>query len=194
MEPVSNRWRLTKEGFDRLLDSLDPDREAAALRYEMVRSKLINYFDWRDCPFPEEHADEAINRVIRKLDEGEQFRDLSTYILGIARMMLLEIGRARNRELSILDHPSLAQRVSEEAGETDWRAGCLEKCLAALPGPSRELITEYYGADGPAKIKRRKELAGRLGLQLNALRIRACRVRMKLEECMAKCLCEQGQE
>src|SRR5215471_18128387 len=91
MESVPKKWSLTKDGFDRLLASLDPDRDVAALQYERLRAKLINYFDWRDCPAPEDHADEAINRVIRKLSEGEDFRDISTYVLGIARMMLLEI-------------------------------------------------------------------------------------------------------
>ena len=49
-------------------------------------------------------------------------------------------------------------------------------------------ITGYYQGDGATKIKQRKELAARWGLQLNALRIRACRVRAKLEACMERCL------
>lgn len=195
MESVPKRWSLTREGFDKLLASLGPDRESAALQYELVRSKLINYFDWRDCPFPEEHADEAINRVIRKLDEGEQFRDLATYVLGVARMMQLEIARSREKERAAFEQPQIVQTVDEEIEEIDPRVHCLEKCLAALPERSRELITEYYQGDGgSAKIKKRKELAGRLGLHLNALRIRACRLRMKLEECMGRCLNEQEQE
>src|ERR1700759_1242376 len=79
MDVRQTKWSLTREGFDRLLDCLDPDREKAGQQYEIIRSKLIHYFDWRDCPFPEEHADETINRVIRKLDAGEAFRDVSTY-------------------------------------------------------------------------------------------------------------------
>ena len=91
MESIPKKWSLTKDGFDRLLASLDPDREVAAVHYERLRAKLISYFDWRDCPAPEDHADEAINRVIRKLSDGEDFRDIGTYVLGIAGMMLLEI-------------------------------------------------------------------------------------------------------
>jgi DNA-directed RNA polymerase specialized sigma24 family protein len=72
------------------------------------------------------------------------------------------------------------------------RIECLRQCLSTLPQKSRELITQYYEDDGSAKIKRRKELAARLGMQLNALRIRACRVREKLEQCMGRCLVSKG--
>jgi DNA-directed RNA polymerase specialized sigma24 family protein len=189
IDPVPKKWSLTKEGFDRLLSCLDPDRESAGRKYELIRSKLISYFDWRDCPFPEEHADEAINRVIRKLDTGEEFEDIATYLLGIARMMTLEIARTRERQRVALDQPAITQSMHDES---DPRAHCLEQCLAVLPQRSRELITEYYQDDGAAKIRRRRELGVRLGVGLNALRIRACRLRLKLEECMGRCLKSQS--
>ena len=193
MESVPKKWSLTKDGFDRLLASLDPDRDVAALQYERLRAKLINYFDWRDCPAPEDHADEAINRVIRKLSEGEDFRDISTYVLGIARMMLLEIARTREKERLAFERPPLPEHIDEDPPETDQRVSCLEKCLGALPERSRRMIVEYYQGEGPTKIKRRKELAERLGLELNALRIRTCRLRVKLEQCMGRCMGEQEQ-
>src|SRR5437667_247442 len=65
LEPVSKKWSLTQSAFDKFLACLDQDRDGAGLRYELIRSKLINYFDWRDCPSPEDHADETINRVVR---------------------------------------------------------------------------------------------------------------------------------
>jgi DNA-directed RNA polymerase specialized sigma24 family protein len=193
MESVPKKWSLTKEGFDRLLAYLDSDREVAALQYERLREKLINYFDWRDCPAPEDHADEVINRVIRKLEDGEEFRDIGTYVLGIARMMLLEIARFREKERIAFEPVSLSELIDDEQLETDLRVSCLEKCLASLPERSRRMIVEYYQDDGLTKIKRRKELAERLGLGLNALRIRTCRLRIKLEQCMGRCLSQQDQ-
>ena len=193
MESVPKKWSLTKDGFDRLLASLDPDRDVAALHYERLRVKLINYFDWRDCPSPEDHADEAINRVIRKLSEGEDFRDIGTYVLGIARMMLLEIARGREKERLAFERPVMPEPIEDVSPETDQRVSCLEKCLAALPDRSRRMIVEYYQGDGPTKIKRRKELAKQFGLELNALRIRTCRLRVKLEQCMGRCISEQEQ-
>jgi hypothetical protein len=64
------RWSLTAEAFDKLLVSLDPDRERAGEKYEHLRGGLVCLFEWRGAPFPEDHADEVINRVARKLGEG----------------------------------------------------------------------------------------------------------------------------
>ena len=41
-----------------------------------------------------------------------------------------------------------------------------------------------------AKINFRKQMADRLGVGLNALRIRTYRIRTRLEECLIKCLAE----
>jgi DNA-directed RNA polymerase specialized sigma24 family protein len=60
--------------------------------------------------------------------------------------------------------------------------------LKKLSDESRELIVAYYREQQRAKIKLRKELAERLGIPLNALRIRAHRIRAKLEECVVNCL------
>ena len=38
---AKKKWELTREAFDKLLVSLDADREVAAERYEVVRQKLI---------------------------------------------------------------------------------------------------------------------------------------------------------
>lgn len=189
---VAEKGELNREGFDKFLFRLDPDRDTAGRKYEVLRSKLISYFDWRDCRFPEDHADEALSRVMRKLGTGEELRDVSTYVFGVARMMLLEIGRRTERERTALNEMPAPISIDTESDETQRRIECLQQCLAALPQKSRELITAYYEGDGPAKIDRRKELAANLGMQLNALRIRACRLREKLEECMGRCLVGKG--
>jgi RNA polymerase sigma factor (sigma-70 family) len=188
VKAAPEKGRLTRQGFDKFLLRLDPDRDTAGRKYEVLRSKLISYFDWRNCPFPEDHADEALTRVIRKIEAGEELRDPSTYVFGIARMLLLEIARTREKERVALNLLPDTQSVDTESDEAQKRINCLRQCLAALPEKSRELITEYYEGEGPAKINRRKELAAHLGMQLNALRIRACRLREKLEECMGRCL------
>jgi DNA-directed RNA polymerase specialized sigma24 family protein len=184
---VQEHWKLTREGFERFLLSLDPDRDKAGLRYELLRSKLINYFDWRNCPFPEDHADEALNRVIKKISEGEEIRDPSTYVFGIARMLLLEISRASEKERAALNLLQPAPSIDMDSEEMQARVEILRGCLSKLSEKSRALITEYYkGGEGSGKINKRKELALNLGLPLNALRIRACRLREKLEICLGK--------
>ena len=107
-------------------------------------------------------------------------------------MMLLEIARRMENERTALHQLPDATLVDTESDETQERIDCLRQCLAALPQKSRDLITEYYEGEGSAKINRRKNLASNLGMQLNALRIRACRLREKLEECMGRCLVSKG--
>ena len=59
---------------------------------------------------------------------------------------------------------------------------CLRRCLARLPEDQRRLILRYHGEDD--RIRSRQELAEELGIALNALRIRAHRVRRDLEQCV----------
>ncbi len=49
---------------------------------------------------------------------------------------------------------------------------------------------KYYHDEKRAKIDYRKQLADALGIPLNALRIRAHRVRISLEKCVKDCLAQ----
>jgi DNA-directed RNA polymerase specialized sigma24 family protein len=63
--------------------------------------------------------------------------------------------------------------------------------MEQLPQGNRELVLEYYRDEKRAKINHRKELAERMGIAPNALRIRAHRIRLTLQQCVRACL-EQG--
>ncbi len=79
---------------------------------------------------------------------------------------------------------------SAEDEEHETRLRCLDDCLEELSAEDRVVILGYYQEEKRAKINFRKQMAGRLGVGLNALRIRAWRIRTKLEECVIKCLAE----
>ena len=64
---------------------------------------------------------------------------------------------------------------------------CLEKCVGELDETNRDLIVKYYYGAERVKIDNRRVLAGKLGVSSNALTIRACRIRDKLEICVRKC-------
>jgi hypothetical protein len=64
---------------------------------------------------------------------------------------------------------------------------CLEECLAKLATPDRDLILGYYCGEQRTKIENRRGLAATLRLSVNALSIRACRIRNKLELCVRQC-------
>jgi DNA-directed RNA polymerase specialized sigma24 family protein len=62
----------------------------------------------------------------------------------------------------------------------------LERCLETLSPGDRELILDYYRGDQRAKIENRRRLASLLGVTMNALSIRACRIRDALENCVKR--------
>ena len=87
---LKKEWVLTSESFGKLLARLDTDPEVAGEKYEALRRMLVKFFGWRGAPFPEEHADETLNRVTRKLDEGLVIKDMPGYCYGVARLLYLE--------------------------------------------------------------------------------------------------------
>jgi DNA-directed RNA polymerase specialized sigma24 family protein len=193
----SNRWSLTPEAFGKLLASLDADAEKAGEKYEQLRGGLVCFFEWRGAPFPQDHADEALNRVARKLDEGDQVNDPFSYVYGVARLVLLEAYKSREKERAALAHlPRHTQPVSHDFGKDDAsrRVDCLGRCLDELPQEMREFLASYYDGERRLKIENRQRQAARLGIPLNALRLRARRAREKLEVCVEKCVQESADE
>lgn len=182
------KWVLTQEAFDRLLVALGPDRESAGRKYLEVRSHLTRFFEWRGSPFPEDHADETINRVARRIAEGEEVRNPSSYFLGVARMLLLEIHKERAKERQAMGELASSQSESYVFEELEPRVDCLRQCLDGLPHDNRDLILQYYQGEGGAKIKIRKQLSERLEVPLNTLRMRALRVRERLQGCVEDCV------
>jgi DNA-directed RNA polymerase specialized sigma24 family protein len=182
-------WQLTQEGFDQLLSLLDQDRERAAEKYELLRSRLLKLFEWRGSPTPEEHADEAFNRVARKIVEGVEIRDLNHFLGGVARRLFLETLEQREREQKALNQlPELVAVVEIKDEEVDPRLDCFRACLNGLTPLQRGLIVDYYREGECKRIEQRKLLAVALQIPLNALRIRAHRLRSQLDACIKACL------
>ena len=139
------KWSITQEAFDRLLAALDPDRDTAAQRYLEMRRNLVRLFEWRGCSTPDEYADETINRCARKIVEGEEIRDLGSYSVGVARMLVREMGRERSKEAVPLEKaPEPRILPAELESDHEARIGCLRRCLSQLTSENRELIVSYY--------------------------------------------------
>jgi DNA-directed RNA polymerase specialized sigma24 family protein len=179
---------INQEQFDQLLHWLDPDREKAAARYEWIRKRMIKIFVSRGSHIPEELADRTMNRVARKLPEIEAsyVGDPAHYFCGVASYIWRESLRKEKG-------PSLAPpRPSNPSEEDALDYACLEKCLGRLPQAERDLALAYYQQEKHAKIDHRKKLAEKMGIALNALRIRACRIRANLFKCVELCRSEGG--
>jgi RNA polymerase sigma factor (sigma-70 family) len=182
------KWALTQEAFDKLLAAFGEDRDSAASRYLEARGNLVQFFLWRGCPFPEDHADETINRVAKRMVEGEEIRNPFSYLIGVARMLLLEINKERARELHALEEMARPQAAASDSEESEARIDCLRDCLNNLSDDNRELIIQYYQGEKGAKIENRKRLTERFKIPVNTLRMRALRLRDKLQACMEDCL------
>jgi DNA-directed RNA polymerase specialized sigma24 family protein len=186
---VRQKWSLTQDAFDRLLDSLGTDREAAGARYLEIRRNLVRLFEWRGCPTPDEYADETINRCARKIGEGEEIQDVATYCIGIARMLVREMSRDRSHQTRPLeDAPEPRVPPAELEIDPDRRVQCLRGCLSQLSPETRNLILHYYQGDKGDKIKNRKTLTERFGIPASTLRMRALRVRERLQLCAENCV------
>lgn len=190
-------WNLTAESFELLLDWLASDRDQAGEKYEKIRLRLIKFFTCRGCCEADDLADETINRVTGKLNEiGQTYAgDPALYFYGVAQKVHLEYLRTKPQlhasplEIRSSVHGAGAPNLTPEStGEIEQEYECLELCMSHLPPENRRLVLEYYQEEKRAKIDHRKDLADQLGIALNALRIRAHRIRLQLEECVRHCL------
>ena len=185
--PPKSEWILTQAAFDGFLATLDRDRDKAGEKYEYIRLKLLKYFQWCGSDVPDIDADETINRVTRKIYEGQEVYNLHGYIHGVAKLVHAESLKRRNRRRT-LDEVSIVELASEGIElELANCHDCLERCLGGLSDADREVITEYYRYKKTEKIDCRKRLAARLGISLNTLRVKMHRQRMNLEACVEKC-------
>jgi RNA polymerase sigma factor (sigma-70 family) len=191
-------WVLNREAFDALLAVLDRDPERAGVRYEHLRRALITFFECRGCSVPDELTDDTMNRVARRLTEGQtiQVDHTAGYFYGVARNVLREYWESRARGPTSLEaQPSAAlhsadpDRVLEHQADRqrlERHLAALDRCLGQLGASERELIRQYYQGETGVKIENRRRLAERLGIAINALRIRALRIREKLEQCVER--------
>ena len=180
---------MTPEAFDKLLYAFAPDREAAGTEYERVRIRLVRYFEWRGLRAPEDLADETFNRTARRIDEGRSVGDVIAYIFGVAYHVWQEALRAeKERPIALDETRESHQQQAPNPVEPDAREDCFDRCMEKLPPENRQLILEYYQEERRAKIQLRQQIAERLSIPLNALRIRAHRIRINLESCINQCL------
>ena len=177
------KWSLTQTAFDSLLACLDSNRDIAADRYLRMRRNLVRLFEWRGCHTPDDYADETINRCARKIDEGEEIRDLATYSIGVARMLLHEMSRDRSRQTRSLDEAPEPCAQPEMRNDPEHRIEALRRSLEELSQDDRFLILNYYEGDKSDKIKSRKMLSELFGIGASTLRMRAMRIREKLQVC-----------
>jgi DNA-directed RNA polymerase specialized sigma24 family protein len=170
---------LSQRQLHVLLAWLAPTPEKAGERYEAIRSALNRFFASRRCQPPEEFTDDTIDRVARRLADGEQIHtpNPGSYFYGVARNVYREALKQRQGRTD----PAHVQEPAVRYVDEPPRLACLRKCLRQLAPESRELLEAYY-LDG------RTDLAGRLGVSPNAVRLRVFKQKQSLKACIRQCL------
>lgn len=181
--------------FRQLLSFFDRDPERAGVRYRDLHARLVKFFQWQGVPEAEEHADEVLDRLLRKISDGETVANVNGYAIAIARCVFLEWRKRIERQAEVLRlvaAPDAAEEppVGDDDGERQrqW----FDECLSTLSATNREIILRYYTGERRTKIEARRELAQSLGIDLNALRVRAHRIRTQLETCVAAGMNDDG--
>src|SRR5690349_2096854 len=158
-----------------------------------MRARLVRYFQCKRCANPDDLADDTLNRVARRLEEAGQIVGTAParYCYIVAKFVLLEhlrrpdqqpVGRTATSE----QLPAVAD-ASHEAARRERLLDCLDRCMHSLPPDEAQLILDYYRGEQRVKIEQRRRLAADRNLSANALKIRACRIREKLEACINAC-------
>jgi DNA-directed RNA polymerase specialized sigma24 family protein len=189
---------LTERAFARLLTWLDDGKQSNGETYLEMRRRLVAYFDRRNRPSADELADETLNRIARTLETSGEIKVTppARYCYVVARFVLLEDFRrgrtSRTVEAADWIESLPGQGPAADGGDgiaamAEARLDCLDRCLQELRPDQRELVLEYYRDTKREKIERRRALAERLGISMNALGIRACRIRDTLEGCVTSC-------
>lgn len=186
---------LTQLGFTRLLEWLDQGVDSQGERYLEMRRRLVAYFDRRNRPSAEELADDTLNRVGRVLetDGAIAITPPARYCYIVARFVLLEDLRRVRRQVPYNEPAGIGARLDRpfdpdpDQVVREQRLDCLDRCLEELKDEQRDLVIEYYRDARRQRIERRRDLATRLGITMNALGIRAYRLRDTLMACVEDC-------
>ncbi|MCY7376349.1 MAG: hypothetical protein LH472_10315 [Pyrinomonadaceae bacterium] len=197
MAESKKNWAITASAFERLLTWLDAGENSDGRNYLEMRRRLVYYFDRKNCLTPDDFADETLNRVARRLEETETIESETPakFCYITARFVFMESLRGTDKKSVPLDdvlrqskaNQFAAAERDEEKEIKEKMLDCLEHCTGELEAANRDIIVGYYYGEERIKIENRRALAGKLGISTNALSIRACRIRDKLELCIGKC-------
>jgi DNA-directed RNA polymerase specialized sigma24 family protein len=188
---LGSPWALTREGLAKLLFKLSSDPLEAGARYEALRSRLIIFFTRRRLDFPEDLADQVLDRVVKRLEENTPIASGEAFALGVARHVAQEQAKKpiQYQELNervfhnIVDDSSTS---IEESGTEEERILQLERCLKRLTHQEVALLKRYYLAASGNRIEIRRSLAGELLQSPAEIRQRVFLLRRKLRQCIER--------
>lgn len=159
--------------------------ERTGIEYANLHRAMTAFFNARGCgPDSEALADVTLlDRLARKLDEGTEVRNFVSYSKEIAKRVLKEYLKEREKfRKAARDLLYLMPAVQDFEEDTDLRRKCQESCIGSLSEPDRRLMIDYYVSG-----KDRGVLAEELGLLLATLRTHIHRLKRRLKKCVDDC-------
>lgn len=179
---------ILPDSFEETLAWLSSDREVAAEMYLQLRQDLGRIFVWRKCADPEGLTDEVFDRVARKIHVVRETYegDPRLYFYAVANNIVKETYKKIGTHVPLED-VNLPNQPGTSARDEDID-DCLQQCLRKLNRETRQLILTYYAKDKQAKIDHRQEVAQRLGISIESLRVKVYRIRESLEKCLDRCV------
>jgi len=181
LSQMKKREPPSPEAFDKLLLWLDPDRDKAAKKYQIIQLRLIRIFAAKGCCDPEDLADETFNVAAGKVDWllENYVGDPALYLYGIAKNIFREQ----------IPTPIPPPPRPPDSDELERRSICLDRCLEQVTTPKEQrLVLRYHDKEGRERIRARRELAEESGSTINALRIKVHHIHARLLPCIQDCL------
>jgi DNA-directed RNA polymerase specialized sigma24 family protein len=186
--------------YARLLTFLDADPQRAVPKFNEVRRRLLKLFAWRECAPPETYARRTIDRVARRISEGNDrhVAEPFQYFYGVAMHVLKEGGAPPSRvpEPQPTQPEESADPGSPPAADPELvdaarrKLTCVESCLGELLPKHRALLLDYHRS--ATDLERYDDLAHAQGIPLNALRLRVHRLRASVERSVTRCLARRA--
>lgn len=187
-QPGVNPYPYTQKDFglsDKIVwQSLLTALTRAGLEYKTLHRALTAFFVSRDCGADSEWlADVTLDRVARKIHEGEDVRSIVAYSKKFAELVWKEYCRDREKfRKAMRDWVYLNPDRYETEEAPDLRRKCQETCLKRLQESERQLLETYYLMAGD-----REALAEELGYVIATLRTKIHRLKLRITRCVESC-------
>ena len=143
-----------------------------------MRRRLLVYFHGRGCLESDRCADDTLDRVAIRLEEGERVLCLRRYTYGVARRVASEEFRRQGRSLEAL---AQLPPAGNQPSALEERLAWLDAQLQGLPPQTAAVLLAYHRSNEHVGNDGRRRLADELGISYGALRTRIHRVRARLE-------------
>ena len=155
------------------------DANESEKTFREILEKLMRWLEWKRVADPEDLAQEALRRGLKRLREGQEItsEDPANYFFGIAQNLIRESWKAHKQEqLSSEEIPEM-QSSFRALNRVEQRI-FLKECFNQLSTDERDLMVAYINDDLSSWGKKK-------GLPPGTVRVRMHRARKRLEELAA---------